>query len=82
MPTAPVYDSLLDMVGNTPMLRLRHLDTGRCELYVKLENLNPGQSIKDRIAVEMVAHAERTGALKPGGTIVEATAGNTGIALA
>ncbi|MEY4104076.1 MAG: hypothetical protein RLZZ217_219 [Planctomycetota bacterium] len=82
MPTAPVYDSLLDMVGNTPMLRLRHLDTGCCELYVKLENLNPGQSIKDRIAVEMVAHAERTGALKPGGTIVEATAGNTGIALA
>jgi cystathionine beta-synthase len=70
------------MVGNTPMLRLRHLDTGCCELYVKLENLNPGQSIKDRIAVEMVAAAERSGALKPGGTIVEATAGNTGIALA
>jgi cystathionine beta-synthase len=64
------------------MLRLRHLDTGCCELYVKLENLNPGQSIKDRIAVEMVAAAERSGALKPGGTIVEATAGNTGIALA
>jgi len=82
MPTAPVYDSLLDMVGNTPMLRLRHLDTGCCKLYVKLENLNPGQSIKDRIAVEMVAAAERSGALKPGGTIVEATAGNTGIALA
>ncbi|MFM1882966.1 MAG: hypothetical protein RJA05_1375 [Planctomycetota bacterium] len=82
MTTAPVYDSLLDMVGNTPMLRLRHLDTGCCELYVKLENLNPGQSIKDRIAVEMVAAAERSGALKPGGTIVEATAGNTGIALA
>ena len=82
MPTAPVYDSLLDMVGNTPMLRLHHLDTGCCELYVKLENLNPGQSIKDRIAVEMVAAAERSGALKPGGTIVEATAGNTGIALA
>ena len=82
MPIAPVYDSLLDMVGNTPMLRLRHLDTGCCELYVKLENLNPGQSIKDRIAVEMVAAAERSGALKPGGTIVEATAGNTGIALA
>jgi len=82
MPIAPVYDSLLDMVGNTPMLRLHHLDTGCCELYVKLENLNPGQSIKDRIAVEMVAAAERSGALKPGGTIVEATAGNTGIALA
>ncbi len=82
MPTAPVYDSLLDMVGNTPMLRLHHLDAGCCELYVKLENLNPGQSIKDRIAVEMVAEAERSGALKPGGTIVEATAGNTGIALA
>jgi len=82
MPTAPVYDSLIDMVGNTPMLRLRHLDTGCCELYVKLENLNPGQSIKDRIAVEMVAAAEQSGTLKPGGTIVEATAGNTGIALA
>lgn len=82
MRTAPVYDNLLDMVGNTPMLRLRHLDTGCCELYVKLENLNPGQSIKDRIAVEMVGQAERSGQLKPGGTIVEATAGNTGIALA
>ncbi len=82
MACAPVYDSLLEMVGNTPMLRIRHLDTGCCELFVKLECQNPGQSIKDRIAVEMVAEAERTGALKPGGTIVEATAGNTGIALA
>lgn len=79
---APVYDNVLDMIGNTPMLRVSRIDTGRCELYLKLEAFNPGNSIKDRIAVSMVDAAERDGRLKPGGTIVEGTAGNTGIALA
>lgn len=64
------------------MLEIRKIDTGPCQLFVKLENLNPGQSIKDRIAVAMIDAAERSGKLKPGGRIIEATAGNTGIALA
>lgn len=85
MPTAtiaPVFNNILEMIGNTPMLKISHLDTGACELFVKLENLNPGQSIKDRIAIAMIDSAERSGTLKPGGRIIEATAGNTGIALA
>ena len=81
-PAAPVFGNVLEMIGNTPMLRLQRLDTGPCELFVKMENLNPGASIKDRIAVRMIEEAERSGKLKPGGTIVEATAGNTGLALA
>ena len=80
--TAPIYSSLLDMIGNTPMLQISKIDTGVCKLFVKLENLNPGQSVKDRIAVAMIASAEHSGKLKPGGRIIEATAGNTGIALA
>jgi cystathionine beta-synthase len=80
--TAPIFGNVLEMIGNTPMLRLQRLDTGPCELWVKMENLNPGASIKDRIAVRMIEEAERNGTLKPGGTIVEATAGNTGLALA
>lgn len=74
--------SILDLIGNTPLVRVRHLDTGSCELYLKLENQNPGGSIKDRVAVAMIEAAERDGKLKPGGKIVEATAGNTGLALA
>ena len=74
--------ALLDLVGNTPLVKLTRLDTGPCELYVKLESQNPGGSIKDRIAQGMIEAAERDGRLAPGGTIVEATAGNTGIALA
>jgi len=74
--------ALLDLVGNTPLVRLNRIDTGRCELYVKLESQNPGGSIKDRIAQTMIEAAERDGHLRPGGMIVEATAGNTGIALA
>ncbi len=80
--TAPVYSSLLDLIGNTPMLELTRMDTGKCRLFVKLESQNPGQSIKDRIAIAMVEAAERAGKLTPGGRIIEATAGNTGIALA
>ena len=79
---APVFGNVLEMIGNTPMLHLQRLGTGPCQLFVKMENLNPGASIKDRIAVRMIEEAERSGQLKPGGTIVEATAGNTGLALA
>lgn len=70
------------MIGNTPMLAVSRLDTGPCQLFLKIESDNPGNSIKDRIAVSMIAAAERDGRLRPGGRIVEATAGNTGIALA
>ncbi|WP_137937854.1 cystathionine beta-synthase [Chitinivorax sp. B] len=74
--------SSLNLIGNTPVIELTKLDTGPCRLFVKLENQNPGGSIKDRIALSMIEAAERDGRLKPGGTIVEATAGNTGLGLA
>lgn len=74
--------TVLELIGNTPMIRAQHLDTGHCELYLKLENQNPSGSIKDRIALSMVEAAEHAGKLKPGDTLVEATAGNTGLALA
>jgi len=81
--TAPKpANSVLDMIGCTPMLKLRNMDTGPCRLFVKLENQNPGGSIKDRIGLSMIEAAERDGALAPGGTLVEATAGNTGLGLA
>src|SRR5688500_3812207 len=75
-------DDVLTLIGNTPLLRLNSLDTHGCELFVKLEQQNPGGSIKDRIGLSMVEAAERDGRIKPGGTLVEATAGNTGLALA
>ena len=73
--------SLLDLIGLTPMVEVKNIDTGPCRLFLKLEAQNPGGSIKDRIALSMIAAAEKEGFLKPGGTIVEATAGNTGLAL-
>jgi len=73
--------SLLDLIGKTPMVEVTRIDTGPCKLFLKLEAQNPGGSIKDRIALSMIAAAEAEGYLKPGGTIVEATAGNTGLAL-
>ena len=73
--------SLLDLIGNTPMVEVTKLDTGKCRLLIKLESQNPGGSIKDRIALNMIEAAEASGLLQPGGTIVEATAGNTGLAL-
>lgn len=76
------YSSVLDLIGETPVVELTCFDTGRCRLFVKLESQNPGGSIKDRIALSMIADAERYGRLAPGGTIVEATAGNTGLGLA
>lgn len=81
-PFGPVYDNVLEGVGATPMIKTSRLDAGPCELYLKLESSNPGGSIKDRIGVAMIEAAEREGKLKPGGTIIEATAGNTGLALA
>jgi cystathionine beta-synthase len=78
-----VHDSLLDLVGNTPLLRLGSI--GReleCDLVAKIEMLNPGGSVKDRIGVRMLDAAERAGKLRPGGTIVEPTSGNTGVGLA
>lgn len=78
----PLASTVLDLVGNTPIAELTNFDTGQCRLFVKLENQNPGGSIKDRIAISMVDAAERSGALKRTGVIVEATAGNTGIGLA
>ena len=77
-----VNNSILETIGNTPMVELHKQDTGLCRLFVKLENQNPGGSIKDRIALSMINDAELSGKLKPGGAIIEATAGNTGIGLA
>ncbi|MCM2282947.1 MAG: pyridoxal-phosphate dependent enzyme, partial [Bdellovibrionaceae bacterium] len=79
---APKPAPLLSLIGNTPMVELKHFDTGPCRLFVKLENQNPGGSIKDRIALSMIEAAENSGKLKPGGTLIEATAGNTGLGLA
>ncbi|MBT6692537.1 MAG: pyridoxal-phosphate dependent enzyme [Porticoccaceae bacterium] len=77
-----VNTSLLSLIGDTPMLKLSAFDTGPCELFVKLESQNPGGSIKDRVGLAIIEEAEKSGELKPGGTIIEATAGNTGIGLA
>ena len=77
-----VYDSVLDLIGNTPIVRVNHLDTGPCSLYIKLESHNPGGSIKDRIGLRMIEDAEKAGLIKPGATLVEGTAGNTGLGLA
>src|SRR3979490_2659752 len=74
--------SILSMIGDTPLVEVTRLDTGLCELSLKLENYNPGGSIKDRIALSMIEAAERDGTLEPGGTVIEATAGNTGLGLA
>lgn len=74
--------NILELIGNTPMVKVSHLDTGPCELFLKLESQNPAGSIKDRIALSMIEAAEKDGVLKPGGLLVEATAGNTGLGLA
>jgi cystathionine beta-synthase len=81
--TPDIRDSILDTIGHTPMVRLSRIGAGlRCQLVAKLEVFNPGGSIKDRVAVAMIEAAERDGKLKPGGTIVEPTSGNTGTGLA
>ena len=83
-PTRPgIADSVLDLVGDTPLVRLnRVVPAGSATIYGKLESMNPGGSVKDRIALNMVEEAERSGRLKPGATIIEPTSGNTGIGLA
>jgi cysteine synthase A len=78
-----VADDIMELVGGTPMLRLRRLvPAGSADIFAKLEYLNPGGSVKDRAAIGIIRRAEQDGKLEPGGTIVEATAGNTGIGLA
>ena len=74
--------AILSLIGDTPLVEITQLDTGPCHLFLKLENQNPGGSIKDRIALSMIEAAEREGKLEPGGTVIEATAGNTGLGLA
>jgi cystathionine beta-synthase len=80
--TLSTYGNVLDMIGNTPLMAVRRLDTGPCELFLKLENQNPGGSIKDRVGLYLIQAAEASGAIKPGSTLIEATAGNTGLGLA
>src|ERR1700722_5852837 len=75
-------DNVLELIGNTPLVRVRTFDVGPCALWLKLENQNPGGSIKDRIGRSMIEVAEREGKIGPGSTLVEATAGNTGLGLA
>ena len=82
MPVPAIPSTVLDLIGNTPMVELQGFDAGPCRVFLKLESQNPGGSIKDRMALSMVAAAERSGELQPGNIIVEATAGNTGIGLA
>ncbi len=76
------HSNILQLIGNTPLVALRRMDTGCCELFVKLESHNPGGSIKDRIGRSMIEAAEQSAAIGPGSTLVEATAGNTGLGLA
>ena len=77
-----IHQSVLELIGQTPIVKAQRLDTGVCELYLKLESQNPGGSIKDRIGLSMIEAAEKAGKIKPGDTLVEGTAGNTGIGLA
>lgn len=77
-----IHSSVLDLIGHTPIVKAQHLDTGPCTLYLKLESANPGGSIKDRIGLSMITAAEARGQIKPGDTLVEGTAGNTGLGLA
>ena len=77
-----VYNSLTEIIGNTPLLKVKSLPGQKADILVKLEYFNPGGSVKDRIALEMIEDAERRGILAPGATIIEPTSGNTGVGLA
>ncbi len=77
-----IHDSILDTIGRTPVVRLHRIVPPRVELYAKVESFNPGGSVKDRLAIAIILDAEAKGLLKPGDTVVEATSGNTGVALA
>jgi len=78
----PSSAAIFSLIGNTPLVEVTRIDTGPCQLFLKLESQNPGGSIKDRIGRAMIEAAELDGRLQPGGTVVEATAGNTGLGLA
>lgn len=75
-------NNILELIGNTPLVKVTRMNTGKCSLWLKLENANPGGSIKDRIGLSMIKEAEDNGHIKPGSILVEATAGNTGLGLA
>src|SRR3984957_10421557 len=77
-----IYDNILGTIGRTPIVRLQRLAPKNVTIYVKCEFFNPASSVKDRLAIAIIEDAEKTGKLKPGQTVVEATSGNTGIALA
>src|SRR5262245_16126037 len=77
-----IYDDITQTIGRTPIVRIQRLAPANVTMYVKVESFNPGGSVKDRLALGIILDAERRGALKPGQTVVEATSGNTGIALA
>src|SRR5690625_191144 len=77
-----IHANTLALIGNTPIVRVNNLDTGPCTQYLKLEDTNHGGTIKDRIALKMIDEAEKRSDLKPGSTITEGTAGNTGLSLA
>ena len=77
-----IYESIVDTIGNTPIVKLHRLAPKHVQLYVKVEAFNPAGSVKDRLALAIILDAEKTGAIKPGQTVVEATSGNTGVALA
>ncbi len=77
-----IYDSILHTIGRTPIVRVNHIAPKHVDIYVKCEFFNPGSSVKDRLAIAIIEDAEKSGALQPGQTVVEATSGNTGIALA
>ncbi|MDB5745875.1 MAG: cystathionine beta-synthase [Massilia sp.] len=81
-PQHPSQAAIFSLIGNTPLVQVTRMDTGPCQLFLKLESQNPGGSIKDRIGRAMIEAAELDGSLKPGGVVVEATAGNTGLGLA
>src|SRR5215475_991387 len=77
-----IYDNISQTIGRTPVVAINRLGPGNVKLYVKIEADNPGGSVKDRLAIGIIEDAERKGLLKPGQTVIEATSGNTGIALA
>ena len=77
-----IYDNILDTIGNTPIVKLHRLAPKNVDMYVKVEAFNPGGSVKDRLAIAIILDAEQKGLIKPGDTVVEATSGNTGVALA
>ncbi len=76
------FESILGTIGRTPIVKINHLGPAHVDLYVKVESFNPGGSVKDRLALGLIEEAERSGALAPGQTVIEATSGNTGIGLA